>query len=66
MNRIASLALFCFSLSACTAVACSQHATPARIADTGSICRDTMGLTPSNVPFDSCVQSLLQNLTVIT
>jgi hypothetical protein len=64
IHRIASLALFCFSLSACTAMACGEHTTTARIADAGAICRDTMGLSPSNVPYDSCVQSLLQNSDV--
>jgi hypothetical protein len=66
IHRIASLALLCFSLGGCAAaVACEPVATPNRIADAGAICRDTMGLSPSNVPFDSCVQSLLQNLTAL-
>ena len=63
IHRIASLALFSFSLSGCAAAAPSIP--PERIADAGSICRDTMGLTPPNVPYDSCVQSLLQNRDVL-
>ena len=65
VHRIASFALFCLSLSACTAVACSEHTPPVRTADAGAICRDAMGLSPSNVPYDSCVQSLLQNADVL-
>ncbi len=70
VHRIASLALFCFSLSACAASACSQHAAPphlapAHLAAAAAICQGTMGLSPSNVPYDSCVQSLLQNSDVL-
>jgi hypothetical protein len=66
IHRIASLAAFCVFISGCAAAAPSEPVTaPARIADAGTICRDTMGLTPSNMPYDSCVRSLLQNLTVL-
>ena len=36
-----------------------------RHADAGAICSDTMGLKAANVPYDLCVQSLLQNLTAL-
>ena len=60
-------ALSCAMLAALSLAGCAtgtpdrQMATADRLADAGAICRDTMGLSAANAPYDLCVRSLLQN-----
>jgi hypothetical protein len=52
-----------FALLACAiSPADAGSSTPERSAEVGQICRNTMGLTPSNTDYDMCRLSLLQTM----
>ena len=63
--RILPLSILCLDLAGCAANSNGGlNMTPDRLA-ASSICRDTIGLDPANAPHAQCVDSLLQNASVL-
>jgi len=64
-SGILPLTILCLGLGGCAANPTGgANMTPDRLA-ASRICRDTVGLDPANAPHAQCVDSLLQNASVL-